>query len=235
MEILVQGQWVPLGGSPGDAPGMGSVPDIGILRDAVEQQESGGNPNAVSPAGALGRMQTMPGTLESPGFGVAPAKDRSDGEMTRVGNEYLQVMVDKYGPVGGLAAYNWGPGNWEAALASSGGNPQAALAKAPKETQDYVPSVLRRAGAAGSLAGVAQPPSQPSIGLMNMPAGVSNPAAMAEGRSVEQEAYLKQMAEEQAKLEAYRAGTADVVDRETRTVSAVDRAKRQVEAYASLP
>lgn len=116
------------------SPGMGSAPDIGILRDAVEQQESGGNPNAVSPAGAIGRMQTMPGTLLDPGFGVAPARDRSDAEMTRVGDEYLNAMVQKYGTEGGLAAYNWGPGNWEAALRSTGGNTQAALAKAPQET-----------------------------------------------------------------------------------------------------
>lgn len=62
-----------------------------------------------------------------------------------------------------------------------------------------------------------------------------NPATLAEGRSVEQEAYLKQMAEEQAKINAYRTATSDVIDREVRTTSAVERAKRQVEAFASLP
>lgn len=118
----------------GISPGMGATPDIGILRDAVEQQESGGNPFAVSPKGAMGPMQTMPGTLASPGFGVAPARDSSVAEQRRVGNDYLQAMVQKYGVTGGLAAYNWGPGNWEAALNSSGGDPRVALSKAPKET-----------------------------------------------------------------------------------------------------
>lgn len=141
--------WLPkpsAGGMPQQGPmgGAGGAMMGGALRDAVEQQESGGNPNAVSPAGAMGRMQTMPGTLTDPGFGVSPARDRSDAEMTRVGNEYLQAMVGKYGTVGGLAAYNWGPGNWEAALQQSGGDPQRALQMAPKETQDYVPKVLGR-------------------------------------------------------------------------------------------
>lgn len=95
-------------------------------------------------------MQTMPGTLTSPGFGVAPARDNSVEEQRRVGNDYLQAMVGKYGVVGGLAAYNWGPGNWEAALNSSGGDPRGALSKAPKETQDYVPSVLKRTGGQAS-------------------------------------------------------------------------------------
>ncbi len=117
-----------------------------LLRAAVEQQESRGNPNAVSPAGAVGRMQTMPGTLRDPGYGIAPARDNSDGELTRVGNEYLKAMTDKYGLEGGLAAYNWGPGNWERALWASGGDPAKALQRAPKETRAYVPSVLQRMG-----------------------------------------------------------------------------------------
>lgn len=119
------------------------------LRAAVEWQESRGNPNAVSPKGARGRMQTMPGTLRDPGYGITPAADNSDAEMTRVGTEYLKAMTDKYGPIGGLAAYNWGPGNWEKALQQSGGDPERALSMAPKETQDYVPSVLGRVGAGG--------------------------------------------------------------------------------------
>jgi hypothetical protein len=115
------------------------------LDDAVASVESGGNPFAVSPKGAVGSMQTMPGTLASPGFGVTPARDNSPGEQTRVGREYLHAMVAKYGPQGGLAAYNWGPGKWEAALGKYG-SPEAALAHAPTETQAYVPKVMARAG-----------------------------------------------------------------------------------------
>src|SRR4249919_143003 len=77
----------------------------------VIQQESGGNPKAVSPVGAVGRMQTMPATLHDPGFGVAPAKDSSDGERERVGRDYLLAMIRRYPgrPDLALAAYNAGP------------------------------------------------------------------------------------------------------------------------------
>lgn len=47
------------------------------LYAAIEQVESGGDPDAVSSAGAVGRMQTMPATLKDPGFGIEPAKDDS--------------------------------------------------------------------------------------------------------------------------------------------------------------
>lgn len=131
------------------------------LRDAVEWQESRGNPNAVSPKGARGRMQTMPGTLRDPGYGVSPARDNSDAEMTRVGNEYLAKMTEKYGTEGGLAAYNWGPGNWEKALQAAGGDPQRALAMAPDETRKYVPGVLQRAGGGAGMGwGIAEQPKQ---------------------------------------------------------------------------
>lgn len=121
-----------------------------ILSEAVKWQESRGNPNAVSPKGAVGTMQTMPGTLRDPGYGVDPARDNSPQELERVGVDYLRAMTEKYGTVGGLAAYNWGPGNWEKALAAAGGDPERALAMAPAETQKYVPSVLQRVqGGAG--------------------------------------------------------------------------------------
>lgn len=132
-------------------PGNSRAADAGFqtLRDAVMWQESRGNPNAVSPKGAMGTMQTMPGTLRDPGYGVAPAADGSPQEMERVGTDYLRAMTGKYGPIGGLAAYNWGPGNWERALQAAGGDPQRALQMAPQETQQYVPSVLGRVGQGG--------------------------------------------------------------------------------------
>ena len=133
---------------PQSAP---QAPAPSVLNAAVEQQESGGNPFAVSPAGARGPMQTMPGTLRDPGYGVAPAKDGSVDEQRRVGQDYLAALTAKYGLDGGLAAYNWGPGNWERALAANGGNVQSALMSAPKETRDYVPSVKRRLGQFGNM------------------------------------------------------------------------------------
>lgn len=136
------------------------------LRAAVEWKESRGNPNAVSPKGAVGRMQTMPGTLRDPGFGVTPARDSSDAELTRVGNEYLQAMVNRYGDQRlALAAYNWGPRNVDAAMKKYGGNVQLILANAPAETKDYVSSIIGRVSGGAPAASAQMPkaaqPGQP--------------------------------------------------------------------------
>jgi len=98
-----------LAGAPGGGPAYTPPPP---LLGAIKQVESGGNPNAVSPAGAIGAMQTLPSTLRAPGYGVAPARDNSPAELERVGNDYATAMQKRYGLIGGLAAYNGGPGNW---------------------------------------------------------------------------------------------------------------------------
>lgn len=105
--------------------------------------ESGGNPNAVSPKGARGLMQVMPGTSRDPGFGIRPSNG-TQADDVRVGREYLQAMHSRYG--GDLAkmwaAYNWGPGNLDAALQRHGDN---WLANAPAETRNYVAQNIRAA------------------------------------------------------------------------------------------
>lgn len=145
--MTIDGQ--PIGGGLLGASAQPSqAPQFGILRDAVEQVESGGNPLAVSAAGAIGPMQTMPGTLRDPGYGVAPARNDSIAEQRRVGNDYLQAMLNEYGdPRLALAAYNAGPGRVNQAM-GAGGGVDAALARLPQETQNYVPKVLGRAGMA---------------------------------------------------------------------------------------
>jgi soluble lytic murein transglycosylase-like protein len=121
--------------------------DVGpSLIDAVIQQESGGNPNAVSPVGAQGLMQVMPGTSRDPGFGVTPARDGSPQENVRVGSDYLKAMLQKYGGNVqlALAAYNAGPGRVDKAMGATGGDTQRTIAQLPRETQQYVPSVIGR-------------------------------------------------------------------------------------------
>lgn len=121
------------------------------LFDAVIQQESGGrhrdaNGNLItSSAGAQGIAQLMPGTARNPGFGITPARDDSEAENRRVGREYLDAMLRRYGGdrAKALAAYNAGPGRVDAAIAQGGDN---WLAMLPAETRNYVPSVLGRAG-----------------------------------------------------------------------------------------
>lgn len=124
------------------------------LIDAVIQQESGGNPNAVSPAGARGLMQVMPGTARDPGFGVQPMQNDSPQENVRVGTDYLNAMLERYGgnQALALAAYNAGPGRVDDALKQANFDPQRALAMLPKETQGYVPGVQNRMSGASPAA-----------------------------------------------------------------------------------
>ena len=103
------------------------------LTRAVEQVESGGDPDAVSSKGARGRMQVLPSTAKDPGFGVTAARDSSEKEYTRVGKDYLKAMVKSYGPEAGLVAYNWGPGNAEEWI--RGGRDKSKL---PDETRNYL-------------------------------------------------------------------------------------------------
>lgn len=105
---------------------------------AVMQAESAGDPGAVSRAGAMGLMQIMPGTWaalrqeHSLGFDPFEARDN-----ILAGTAYLRAMLDRYGSVGGmLAAYNAGPGRYDAYL--SGGRPL------PAETRAYVAMLAPR-------------------------------------------------------------------------------------------
>jgi soluble lytic murein transglycosylase-like protein len=106
--------------------------------------ESGGNPNAVSPKGAMGLMQVMPDTARDPGFGIKPW-DGTASDLTRVGKEYRAKMQQRYG--GDLAkmwaAYNAGPGRVDQALDTHGPN---WLARMPAETRNYVLNNLRKVG-----------------------------------------------------------------------------------------
>jgi soluble lytic murein transglycosylase-like protein len=99
------------------------------LARAVMRLESGGNPNAVSSAGALGLMQLMPGTAR--GLGVDPADPKRNLEG---GIKYLAQLADKYDGdyVKTLAAYNAGSGRVD----SYGGVPPF------PETERYVKNVL---------------------------------------------------------------------------------------------
>jgi len=109
------------------------------LIQSIKDVESGNNPAAVSPKGALGTMQVMPATARDPGFGVKPAQDFSAQELERVGQDYFNAMLNKYGGDKRLAliAYNMGPAAADKWL-TKGADTRAL----PRETQAYVPKVL---------------------------------------------------------------------------------------------
>ncbi len=77
------------------------------LLASIVRQESGGNPHAVSRAGALGLMQLMPGTAEDLGV----ADPRVPTQNVAGGTSYLDALLMYYHDdvAKALAAYNAGP------------------------------------------------------------------------------------------------------------------------------
>ncbi len=79
---------------------------------AVIQVESGYDPSALSPAGAVGLMQLLPGTLQREALGLGlPDSDPEDPVANvRAGVRYLRRCLDSYRDRDvALMAYNAGP------------------------------------------------------------------------------------------------------------------------------
>ncbi|SDN20183.1 transglycosylase SLT domain-containing protein [Vreelandella arcis] len=118
---------------------------------AITRRESAYNPNALSPAGARGLMQLMPGTaaqvsrqlgLDDPGpYGVLdPALN------IRLGSTYLRDKLQRYqgNRLAAAAAYNAGPGRVDRWLAENSIETfDLFVERIPyRETRDYVQAVL---------------------------------------------------------------------------------------------
>jgi soluble lytic murein transglycosylase-like protein len=101
---------------------------------AVIQVESAGDAHSISPRGAMGLMQLMPGTWVELsaryGLGLDPFDARDN---ILAGTAYLKEMHRRFGSAGFLAAYHAGPSRYEQHLAT--GQPL------PSETTAYVTAV----------------------------------------------------------------------------------------------
>ena len=85
---------------------------------AVIRAESFGDARAVSPKGAIGLMQLMPGTFAALRAQLRLGPDPFDvRDNVMAGATYMRLMYDRYGLVGMIGAYNAGPERWEAHLA----------------------------------------------------------------------------------------------------------------------
>ena len=100
---------------------------------AVMRGESAGDRQAVSSAGAMGLMQIMPDTWAELRVRHRLGSDPYDPrDNILAGTAYLRELYDRYGSPGFLAAYNAGPGRYEASLS---GHPL------PAETRAYVATI----------------------------------------------------------------------------------------------
>ena len=111
----------------------------GIPADLFERQiaqESGFNPKAVSPAGALGIAQIMPSTAQS--WGVDPM---NPVQALSVAADHMAWYVSHYGGdyAKALAAYNAGTSTLDTALSRCGSNWRACV---PAETDRYIHAIM---------------------------------------------------------------------------------------------
>jgi hypothetical protein len=114
------------------------------LIEAIVGVESGGDPRAVSSAGAQGLMQLMPETGQQ--YGVAPEQAFNPALNLRGGIAYFKQLLDRYGDVEtALTAYHSGEGNVDRGTIGPRG-------------RAYAPAVLARYQALGGRpAGATRP------------------------------------------------------------------------------
>jgi hypothetical protein len=120
---------------------------------AILRAESAGKPQATSPKGAMGLMQLMPATWGFLRDALRLGGDPYDAHDNIIaGAAYIRMLIDRYGSPGWIAAYNAGPGRYEASLRGR------AL---PAETRAYTATVaahLQRDGGSGAISGAAVVP-----------------------------------------------------------------------------
>lgn len=126
------------------------------LKKALVVQESGGDPNAVSPKGAIGIMQVMPGTARDIAKEIGDKNFNPNWDPTEVeaylsnatvnqryGDYYLKKQIRDFAATGGieaaLVAYNGGPERAKAWIKSNFDDKVL-----PAETRKYYKAVMAR-------------------------------------------------------------------------------------------
>lgn len=104
----------------------------GVDPDLIVNQiwvESGFNPNAVSPAGAVGISQFMPATADA--YGIDPANPY---QSIQAQVKYMSQLLHMFGgdTAKALAGYNWGQGNVQ----------RKGMENLPRETKAYIAQVM---------------------------------------------------------------------------------------------
>jgi hypothetical protein len=127
-----------------EASGRFGVPELWIRR--VMRQESGGQEDVISWAGAMGLMQVMPDTYDGLRGRYSLGDDPFDPHNNILaGTAYLREMYDRFGAPGFLAAYNAGPNRLDRYL--NRGTPL------PDETVNYVASIAPLLGPGTPMSG----------------------------------------------------------------------------------
>lgn len=109
--------------------------------------ESSLNPNAISPAGAIGLWQFMPATAKDMGLNFNSVVDerRDPTKSAEAACKYLAKLNNMFGDWGlALAAYNCGPNRVLNAINQAGGAKDfwSIRKYLPRETQNYVPKFI---------------------------------------------------------------------------------------------
>lgn len=176
-KLLGEGVRQQLGSQIGEAAYNAGTVGINGLSNLVIQAESSGDPTAVSPKGAKGLMQLMPGTAEEMAkeLGIPYSEERLTADPNynmALGNAYLNKMLGRYGGNSTLAvaAYNAGPGSVDKWIKANGDprngeiSDQAFIDAIPfEETRNYtskIVSQLAPARAANKLAAATQAANQ---------------------------------------------------------------------------
>ncbi|WP_246505840.1 lytic transglycosylase domain-containing protein [Mesorhizobium silamurunense] len=115
---------------------------------AVLSTESAGDQRATSRKGAMGLMQIVPNTWSDLRVRYRLGADPYDPHDNIIaGSAYIRELVDRFGSPGWIAAYNAGPGRYEASLQGR---------RLPAETRAYIATVASAIGNDGTTKAISR-------------------------------------------------------------------------------